>query len=152
MKHDLQNAIDMVARLMPDDKPWWIIGSTAMALSGIDIEPDDVDVLSDGATITAALAKLGVAPPPPAGNDRFRSFPFASYQAPGASRIEFMGDLELNEGGAWGRLTITTRQPVRAGGAVVFVPDLIEQRHILQRFGREKDVRKAALISAFLTP
>ena len=137
---------------MPDDKPWWIIGSTAMALSGIDIEPDDVDVLSDGATIKAVLAKLGVTPPPPAGNSRFRSFPFASYQAHDTARIEFMGDLELNEDGAWTRLIVTTRQSVRVGDAVVFVPDLIEQRHILQRFGREKDVRKAALISAILTP
>ena len=136
---------------MPADKPWWIIGSTAMALAGIDIVPDDVDVLSDGATVTAALQTLGIASPPPSGSARFRSSPFASYRAPGAARIEFMGDLDLYENDAWTRLVVTTRMPVRVGGTIAYIPDLNEQILILQRFGRDKDLRKAAQIAAFLT-
>ncbi|MBW8882334.1 MAG: hypothetical protein JF615_13180 [Asticcacaulis sp.] len=126
--------------------PWWLIGSVAAKLCGIDLEPEDVDVCASESIIEAMLTKLGVEPETRGQNDRFRSSPFCRVPVEGGLPIEVMGDLHVRQDGAWRPLVITTRLPVAVAGGTVYVPSLEEQARIFELFGRPKDLAKADLI------
>ena len=131
---------------MPAESEWWIIGSAAVALLEIDVAVADVDIVASPDIIADVLARIGLAPLPPKADSRFRSAPFARLDRPGVLPVEFMGGLEVNGPDGWRPLTITTRQAVRAGGATVFIPSPAEQIEIFHRFGRPKDLERAALL------
>ncbi len=139
-----------LAELMKGEaEPWWIIGSAALVLCGIeDIVPDDIDVVADQDTLRRLLAKAGVAEKPTAAHTQFRSSPYGRIEVDGGTDIEVQGDLELWENEAWTPLTFASRIEVAAGSATVFVPSLDEQAAILRRFGRPKDLAKAGMIDA----
>ena len=129
---------------------WWIIGSTAMVLCGIETEAKDVDVFASEATIAAAVDALGLDGSPPTDDPLFRSTVFAAHQPPGDVPVEFMGGFEVRVGGQWQPLKIQTRRKIMAARGPVFVPELSEQITILELFGRDKDLRRADLIRRFL--
>ncbi len=130
-----------------EQEPWWIIGSTAMVLSGIEgIVPEDIDVVAEGDMLRRVLAKAGVTEVAPKPHNQFRSNPYARIPVAGGADIEVQGDLELFENGAWTRLNFASRVPVPLGNATLYVPCLDEQVRIFRRFGRAKDLMKAALL------
>lgn len=129
---------------------WWIIGSAAMVLCGVEAEAKDVDVFGSEATIAEALERLALEPLPPTTNPLFRSTVFAAYQPPRDVPVEFMGGFEVRFGGVWQPLKLHTRRRIETGKGPVFVPELPEQIAILELFGRDKDLRRAELIRKFL--
>ncbi len=145
MSPDLIRSAELITRAMPADARWWIIGSAALALSGVDVAPGDVDVFAASDIIEAARLALGVEALP-SGSDRFRSSPYFQVRPVGGLEIDFMGGLEVHAGGAWHPLQIETRVPVSVGNAVLHLPSLDEQARILRLFGRPKDLARAALI------
>ncbi len=147
MSPELIRSAELIARVMPAGGDWWIIGSAALALNGIAVEPKDIDVFASAAVIDAARAALDV-PAMPSGSDRFRSTPYFQFRPDGGVEIDFMGDLEVWSGGAWGGLHIESRLRVNCGSVNVFTPSLDEQRRILHLFGRPKDLARAALIDS----
>ncbi|MHA6203954.1 hypothetical protein ACXU4B_05995 [Dyella soli] len=125
--------------------PWCLIGSAAALLVGAEVSVADVDVLvsrDDAQRLMALWAPRREAMHELAGADRFRSH-FARFRFPGLP-VEVMGGLELHDGDAW--------QPVKAGrltlvglnGLAVPVPSVADQIRILESFGRDKDLRRAA--------
>ncbi len=140
-----------LAELMAGEAgPWWIIGSTALVLSGIEgIVPDDIDVVGDGAMLRRVLAKAGADETDPKPHAQFRSSPYIRVKVDGGRDIEVQGDLELWENGTWTPLTFASLVQVMVGNAAVFVPVIEEQATILRRFGRAKDLAKAAMIDSF---
>lgn len=138
---------EIAAAAPPGRDDWWIIGSAALVLAGIDdIEPADVDLLGSTPTIRGFLDGWGVAPPEPKPGQRFRSEHYRRIDRPGALAIETMGDLEVLSDGGWQKVRPETRIAVAIGGATVFIPALPEQLAILRLFGREKDLAKARLV------
>lgn len=151
MTPELIRTLETVSRVMAAaEGEWWIIGSAAMAVAGMDMDPVDVDIFAASAALAPVLYALGIEALPPQGSDLFRSFPFAWLKIPGALTIEFMGSLEICREGRWRPLSIATRQPVAIGNAELFIPRLREQAEILRLFGRDKDLNRAAQIDAFL--
>ena len=146
MPPELIRSAERIARIMPADADWWIIGSAALALSGIPVQPKDVDVFAASAVVEPVRLALGVAATP-SGSERFRSSPYFQFQPEGALPIDFMGGLEVASAGAWVALHIESRIPVRIGNATLFIPTLEEQAAILRLFGRPKDLARAALIA-----
>jgi hypothetical protein len=146
---DLQSAIDFVSEVMPEDSDWWIIGSTAVALLGLEVTVADVDVVASSDVITDVLKQIGVEPLPPKADSRFRSTPFARAERLGMLPVEFMGGLEVNGKDGWQPLVIASRQAVRAGTATVYIPSPDEQIAIFHRFGRDKDLVRAELVTRF---
>jgi len=145
MSPELIRSAELIARIMPAGGKWWIIGSAALALSGVEVAPKDIDVFASADLIEAARVALGV-PAMPSGSDRFRSAPYFQYRPEGGIEIDFMGDLQVRSLGQWIGLHIESVCPVTCGNATLFVPSLKEQAHILRFFGRPKDLVRAALI------
>jgi hypothetical protein len=136
---------------MPADADWWIIGSTAVALLGVEVTVADVDVVASTEVISDVIARIGLEPLPPKADTLFRSRPFARLERPGQLAIEFMGGLQVNGSEGWQPLVITSRHAVRAGAATVYIPAPEEQIAIFHRFGRDKDLKRADLVSRFTT-
>jgi hypothetical protein len=149
-------AVAAVARLAPSlaetfRDPWWLIGSTAMLLAGVDdIVPHDIDVLAsarDAEAFVLRHAGLIERDHRPPGDELFRSR-FARFRfAP--LPVEVMGGLQVCRDGAWKPVRIgTTRMVDCGGGAVVPVPSPAEQLRLFEWFGRDKDIDKARRLRA----
>ncbi|WP_420961329.1 hypothetical protein [Brucella sp. IR073] len=138
----LERTLAAIAEAAPDGaEDWWIIGSTAMHLSGYtDVAPDDVDIFASRETAMGFLRYWKVEPAVPKTHPQFRSDPFTSIYLPGCLRIELMGNLEVKHGEAWKSLRLVTREKVHG----VYIPSSEEQVAIFRLFGREKDLDKAA--------
>jgi hypothetical protein len=153
MDERLEEAFATVGRALSAWRgDWWIIGSGALVLAGIDaVSPEDVDVFGPHEGMLHLLEALGVrdirSPKP---GDRFRSNPYQRVRRPGLPDIEVMGGLEVNTAVGWQALAPRTRVPVRVRDATVYIPSLSEQAGIFRLFGREKDNAKARLAEASL--
>lgn len=147
MSPELICSAECIARVMPANADWWVIGSAALALSGIDVEPRDIDVFAASEVIEAARAALNV-PAMPSGSDRFRSQPYFQFFPTGGLEIDFMGGLQVHSAGEWIDLRIESKLLVSCGKIGLFVPSLDDQVRILTLFGRPKDVERLELIEA----
>ena len=127
---------------------WWVIAGVAVRLHcGADLLLRDIDLLIDPADVAPVFAALGLKPVPGEGDGRFRSEVFARYtDAP--LPVELFAGFELNEGGKWRAIKPRSRVRFQCGKAVVYVPDSTELADMLRRFGREKDLARAELLSA----
>lgn len=137
-------ALTQVAAALREARdPWWVIGSAAMALAGLeDIEVADVDLLTSSADAPCVAAALDATPPVgKADGDHFRSCFFTTDATP--LDIEIMGDLEVMSNGAWTSVRPRTRRAVKVASAVFFIPEVAEQIDILRLFGRPKDLARA---------
>lgn len=148
----LETGLQALAGFMTDvEKPWWIIGSAALALSGVQgVEPDDIDVVCDGETLFQLLESSGVKVLPPVPHKQFRSNPYQRIEVANGTPIELMGDLEVHDGSAFRALSINSREAVMAAGKTFYVPSITEQIAIFGMFGRGKDRAKAALLEELI--
>jgi hypothetical protein len=129
--------------------PWCVIGSAAALLLGAEVEAADVDVLTSRADADALMEvwsrwrEPGYAPPD---GHRFRSH-FARFRFPGAP-VELMGALERRIDDRW--QAVAPGKLVLAGvnGLAVPVPSIDDQIRLLESFGRDKDLRRAAALRA----
>lgn len=132
--------------------PWWLIGSTAMLLAGVDdVLPHDIDVLASQRDADAFIARhddLLERAHRPVGEERFRSR-FARFRfAP--LPVEVMGGLQVRRGDAWMPVRIEATRMVDCAGAVVPIPTSDEQLRLFEWFGRDKDIDKARRLRAHL--
>jgi len=127
---------------------WWIISSAAVALhmkGGVVV--GDVDVLLDERDVAVVFAALDIVPATGQGTELFRSRAFGTWLgAPLA--VELFAGFELCEAGRWSQIVPLSRIEITLGSARTFVPDARELAQMLLRFGRDKDRRRAALLSA----
>ena len=127
--------------------PWCLIGSAAALLLGAEVSVADVDVLTsraDADTLMTLWAERREPVSALADGQLFRSH-FARFRFPGAA-VEVMGALELNTEDGWqavypGRLVLAG-----LNGLAVPVPCVDDQVRLFESFGREKDLRRAALL------
>ncbi len=146
MSPEFARSAALITEVMPPAADWWIIGSAALALSGIDLDPRDIDVFAASEVIEAVRLRLGAVARPSA-SDRFRSTPYFQVTPEGGLEIDFMGGLEVRPAGEWVHLQVESRVRVAVDGVTLFVPSLTEQARILHLFGRPKDLVRAALIT-----
>ena len=139
--------VEVATIMMPARYDWWIIASAALALHGAGIDDvRDVDVLIDPRDVDAVMTPLGLAPVRGSGDGRFRSDTFVTWT--GATLpVELFAGFELFDGARWNRVLPSSRQPITVGNGTLWVPSRAELHAILLSFGREKDLRRAALIS-----
>jgi hypothetical protein len=146
----LSNSLHYLANLMnKETEPWWIIGSGALVLSGVEaLEPEDLDVVASSACIRRVLERVGIAEIEPSAHDKFRSIPYQRIQVPDGMDIELMGNLQVHDGSLFCPFVLTSRIPVEVAEAIVFIPSIAEQIAVLRLFGRDKDLAKAMMLEA----
>jgi hypothetical protein len=141
----LRKASPALAQLQDD---WFIIGSSAMALSGIAIaSTQDIDLLlstRDALFLQEAWRNKRIKDYCPQQGDLFRST-FSRFGF-GVLDIEVMGDLEVHRNGRWTPVRIRQYHTMPIDGLFVKVPTLEEQIRIFTLLGRDKDLQKAKWI------
>ena len=129
--------------------PFYIIGGSALVLTGIPLETtDDIDLLTsnrDADYLKRLWQAHKVGEYSPKDSDKFRSN-FGRFQW-NAVLVEVMGDLEVFDGGEWRQLQITDYFEVSIHQLSIRIPTLKEQERIFRLFGRAKDLAKADLIT-----
>jgi hypothetical protein len=147
-----------LAEIVPDlhvhcVDPWCLIGSTAALLLGAQTSAADVDVLTSRGDAEVLMALWASQRQPafvPPDADRFRSH-FARFRFPGAP-VEVMGALELFADDRWQPVWPDKLVLVGVGGVAVPVPSIDDQIRLCERFGRQKDLRRQAALSALMAP
>jgi hypothetical protein len=132
-------------------RPWWLIGSAAVAVHGAAVEVRDVDLLLDPADAEAFLSRRGIAAAPGIPSSLFASALFAAWQEP-PYQVEVFAGFRLREGGAWVPLVPETREQHEVRGACVYLPSVAELIAWGRRFGRAKDAAREPLLQALLAP
>ena len=142
----LSETLDAVAEATAVlQEPWWVIGSTAAFLIGLDEQPADVDLLTSEADARRLLKHWSLEAGPPNPSPLFHSAVFATARmAP--LPIEVMGDLRVRGE----PLDPRTRLAVPWRDRLLHVPALGEQIAILEWFGRDKDLRRAERLRTLL--
>jgi hypothetical protein len=139
-QEQLRRTLDVLAEDCRDLRDsWWLIGSAAAWLLGLDGAVKDIDLLTSRRDGEALLRRWAIAPIRPEPSPLFRSELFA-VRADLAVPIELMAELAVR-----GEV-LMPRNRVRLswGDRALFVPDAAEQAAICERFGREKDLARAA--------
>ena len=143
----IQSLIDLEDKLLNIKSDWFIIGSSAMILSGIRIEnTSDIDILTtnEGSDeFQDSLREYMEINPLTKENDLFRSN-FARFNYP-LINIEVMGELQINKGTKWETVTVTDFDEISVGNLMVKIPTKGEQKRLLQLFGRGKDLKRIDL-------
>ena len=147
MDERLETSLGRVARVMAGAQdPWWIIGSAAVALHGRD--PGgiaDVDVVLSVRDADELLEPRGILPDDKPPHPQFHSRWFARWDGTPLP-TEYMAGFQLAESGRWQPVTFETREAVELEGETLYVPSRDELRALLHRFGRGKDLQRAAAL------
>lgn len=151
MVEKIKNIIGFIsADLAQLQDTFWVIGSSALILSGIRLESsiEDIDLLTSNRD--ADLLKLvwgtnKLEDYSPAYAEKFLSN-FGRFQF-SDMLIEIMGDLKFFHENKWQSLEIKEWQEIKINEDISLkIPTLTEQYRIFKLFGREKDIIKANLI------
>ncbi len=127
---------------------WWIIGSAALTLHGIDAGPvGDVDLLIEAGLADAVFDRLGITPVVLPPDPQFRSTAFARWGA-ALVPVEVMAGLDVAVAGHWQRVEPRTRQRIMKTDGPLFVPDRQELLALFRLFGRPKDAPRIRALMA----
>nr|WP_070961368.1 hypothetical protein [Hyphomonas sp. Mor2] len=140
------NALRRIAEFLIDTSdPWWVLGSTAMALIGVDPgEIRDVDLLVSERDAQTLMRKHDLENQADGGTRGFRSSHILKPNLIDRP-VEILSGYQIYQDGAWVLVEPSSRLSVRVGASTVFVPDREEQISLLQRLGRPKDLARLAL-------
>ena len=140
MTPELRATLSSVGEVMAScPAGWWIIGSAAMALHGVDPgSVKDVDLLVEEPLAGAVLGKLGVAPLDMPPDPLFRSTAFARWDKPPVP-VEVMAGFHVAIAGQWHPVKPRSRERIELEGIGLFVPDRRELLALFRSFGRPKD-------------
>ncbi len=135
--------------MAPFPDGWWIIGSAAMALHGVDAgSVHDVDLLIEAGLTDAVFDHLGVERIALRPDPLFCSMAFAKWDAAPVP-VEVMAGFHVAVAGRWQPVEPRTRQRIVTAEGALFVPDRQELLALFRLFGRPKDApRIKALLSA----
>jgi len=135
-------AVSSISSRLQDD--WWIIGSAAIALTGIAIEVPDVELLLSERDARALLVDWAQPTSATEGQDRFRSIDGEHAVTP--IPIQIMGGVEVCTGGTWVPVTPNTRERIELPGGAVYIPDAADQLALLLMFRRTRDLVRAEML------
>jgi hypothetical protein len=137
--------MSFLERISVDNIDWWLAGSTALAIRGIDLVPRDLDIITDShgsEQLGRAMSEWLVEPVQESHGWIARWFGRAFTQA----RIEWVGNVEkwVDERGPtdFGPAARARLQTVRWNGYTIYVPPLEIQLAVCERRGLKDRVQK----------
>ncbi|NHI89793.1 MAG: hypothetical protein EAX87_09735 [Candidatus Thorarchaeota archaeon] len=118
------------------------MGSASLALQGVDITPNDIDILTDeyGAfKIGVLLKEFEIKPVSFSQTDLFESF-YGIYDIEG-TKVDVMGDFRVRLEGTWVSLSDRLESPslVQINAMNIPVSSMHDQLLFYEKLGREKD-------------
>lgn len=140
ISHVLERAHPTLEQLEDD---YFIIGASALILSGIEIDTSDIDILvsdRDAIYLQNKWADKIIKNHIRERSDLFRSN-FARFHFEELD-IEIMGDLNVKNNGIWSPLYIQDYFTLNLGSMQIKLPTIEEQVRIFNLFGREKNIEK----------
>jgi len=127
---------------------WWLIGSAAMVLMGVDLPAiDDVDILTTPAGARALAVRWGLEPTTPGPSERFDSEVFFQ-RSDTPLAVEVMAGFRVKTTAGWVPVLPKTRVAMAGPGKPWFAPSRDELLDMLALFGRAQDLERAALLRA----
>lgn len=141
-------------KLLNKDINWIVIGSASLAMQSVDIEPRDIDILTDkdGAFEIAELLKeYETGPMRYKESELFRSY-FGEFEIDGIT-FEVMGDLEVKFGDKWTDLSpqLDSVLLADAGNTKLPVASLHDSLEMYEGLGRDKDSVRIQKINEILS-
>ena len=133
--------------MAPATGPWWIIGSAAMALHGLDLAIADVDVVLAPEDAALVLQEHGRVLQSGGVSGLYRSDVFGRVDG-GPLPIEVLGGFHVRENDRWVMVQPATRLAIGLARGPVFVPSRLDLASITRRLWRPKDVLRAELLEA----
>jgi hypothetical protein len=138
--------IELCDRLADTDVTWAVTASANLALRGFDVEPGDVDVMTDAEGVHRIADRFDehvvrpVLPPGEAEHGNIRSY-FGAIEVAG-TEVELMGDVEHRIDGEWipADDVGTHREFLSIDGRDVPVMSLDHERRGYTAIGREERV------------
>lgn len=122
-------------------EPWWIVGSAAVVVHAAETSVADVDVLCGEADAQELVAVLRGALVEGTATELFRSTVFGRCEATPLP-VEVMAEFAVRGS----PVQLRTREWLDFAGVRVPVPSRAELIALLRRFGRPKDLDRAALL------
>ena len=133
------------------DDDWWLIGSAALALNGVELASvGDVDLLTTPAAARRLAQRWGCQLNAPGASGLFRSNVYFQRTA-SPLPVDVMAGFQVNSGGAWRPVWPKTRVAIHALGGTYYTPSRAELLDLLLLFDRPKDRERAALLRALPT-
>jgi hypothetical protein len=131
--------------------PWWIIGSAAMALQGVEgLDIDDIDILMSPDDARQVLATKDLLPMHGEEESRFRSEVYVAWTS-GFYRIEVMANFAVLAEDEWINIQPRSRVAVDMPAGPVFIPSVNDLIAMCGLFGRPKDEARKKLLQAFIS-
>jgi len=132
---------------------WTLIGSANLAVHGIEINPKDIDVLTDSKEITkikSVLKEYEKKLFSYGEKGLFKSY-LAEYKI-NKIKVEIMADFEVKRKNKWISLSdrLNNLNIIKLNGVEIPVSSLDEQLKGYKKLGRDKDKLKIKLIEDFL--
>ncbi len=128
---------------------YYIIGSSAIILSGIDVGiTHDIDILTNSYNSNVLRTEWNdklVKDPSMKESNLFKS-DFACFQF-SEMQIEVLGDLKVFKGNCWVHLDVNDYNVLKLNDMEFKIPTLTEQIQILNLFGRKKDIHRIDIIN-----
>jgi hypothetical protein len=127
---------------------WWLIGSAALVLSGVNLtNVQDVDILTTPAGAAFLAERWGTVLAPAGPSEKFRSAVFLQ-RSDTPLPIDIMAGFEVNTADGWQGVKPRTRVALAWLDGLYFAPSHVELADMLGLFGRPKDQERAALLNA----
>jgi hypothetical protein len=127
---------------------WWLIGSAAMVLMGVDLAAiDDIDILTTPTGARALAARWGLDPTTPGPSERFDSEVFFQ-RSDTPLAVEVMAGFRVKGAGGWIPVLPKSRVALAWPGGLFFAPSRADLLDMLALFGRVQDLERGVLLSA----
>ncbi|MFA4873652.1 MAG: hypothetical protein WC659_07050 [Patescibacteria group bacterium] len=150
LKKKIINTLNIICRTLKGKKiKWVLIGSTSLALQGVRITPEDIDILTDkkGALAIGKLfKKYEIAPVVFGRTELFESY-FGKFDI-NRTNVEVMGNLREKLDNQWTSLSKRLASPklIEINKMKIPVSPLITQLNAYEKLGRKKDALRVKKI------
>lgn len=145
----LRKAYPALSQLQDD---YFIFGTSALVLCGIEMETADIDILlspRDLAYLQSVWTDKHIKDHVTQNDHLFRSLNLSRFDF-NEMDIEIMAKLEVNKNGTWVPLHVQDYFTLNLDDMQIKLPTIEEQKRIFNFFGREKDLKKLKLIEELL--
>ena len=149
------NILKKIAKKLENENVNWIlIGSMSLALQGISIKPNDIDILTDSDGLykfSKIFKKYEVKPIRFKKTNLFRCY-FGVYEIDG-KRVEIMSDSKINFNGKWVSFLKKMKhiKTVDVDGVKIYTISLEDQLKFYKNLKRKKDEAKIKKIEEMLS-